>query len=150
MCMKFQVKCKNKILKSITNIGSLSVVIGGAVYIVSAAETPEDLMAILALDIVTVLLIGYICIFKGWAEIVNSISIDGDTVKIKKLFSPSKELMASSIKRYKTDLKRMGKGPRREYIHVYYEDTFIELYEDNVCNFELLVDYLRKHGAREY
>ena len=43
----------------------------------------------------------------------------------------------------------MNKGPRREYIHVYYDDTFVELYEDNVGNFEMLLDYLKNQNCME-
>ncbi len=148
--MRFQVKCKHRIRKASELIICWLGVVAMCAYIATGATTPKDFIGILAFDIFTVALLGYAFLVKGGAEVVNSLSIDGENITIKRLFSPVKEIKASNVKRYTIDQKRMNKGPRREYIHLYYDDTFIELYEDNVCNFELLVDYLRENCGREF
>ncbi|SFU67576.1 hypothetical protein [Butyrivibrio sp. M55] len=147
--MKFMVKCKNKIFKTIGYFLCFGVVIAMCVAIVLSSETPEDFWKILVLAILTLIAMGWYAFCKIGAVIVNSIEVNSDTLIIKKIFEPKRIINVSELKKYKVDLKEMNKGPMREYIHVYYDDTFVELYEDNVCNFEVLLDYLKSNGIRE-
>ncbi|WP_026656247.1 hypothetical protein [Butyrivibrio sp. AE3003] len=147
--MKFSVKCKNKIFKTISFFLSFGVYVAMCVAIVLNSATPKDFVIILALAVSSTIAMGAYAFCKLGAIIINSIEVDSDILIIKKMFKPERTINASEIKQYITGRKKMNKGPRREYIHVYYDDTFVELYEDNVCNFEVLLDYLKSQNCRE-
>ncbi|SCY46093.1 hypothetical protein SAMN02910451_02697 [Butyrivibrio hungatei] len=147
--MKFVVKCKNKLFKAISYFLSFGVYIAMCVAIVLNSATPKDFWMILVLAVSSIIIMGVYAFCKLGAIIVNSIEVESDILIIKKIFKPERTISASEIKKYTIGRKKMNKGPRREYIHVYYDDTFVELYEDNVCNFEMLLDYLKNQNCME-
>ncbi len=142
--MKFEVKCKKRIRKTILNISLLVTFIIICLYIPTAAASRTDLFGIIVFDLISIIVVGYVLIFKGQAEVVNSLTINGSSITIKRFLSPIREINVSNIIKYSIGEKRMYRGGNREYVHLYYDDTFIELYKDNVCNFDSLVDYLHE------
>lgn len=147
--MKFVVKCKNKLFKAISYFLSFGVYIAMCVAIVLNSAMPKDFWMILVLAVSSIIIMGVYAFCKLGAIIVNSIEVESDILIIKKIFKPERTISASEIKKYTIGRKKMNKGSRREYIHVYYDDTFVELYEDNVCNFEMLLDYLKNQNCME-
>ncbi len=140
--MKFQVKCNKKLRKIFGLIFSLMFYIWMCGEILSVAVTPKDFWGILIIAVLSTSFLGYMLITRVGAEIINTITVDSDTLIIRRIFAPKRVINVDEIKKYSIQMKRMNKGPRRECIHIFYDDTFIELYEDNVCNYELLIDYL--------
>lgn len=144
--MKIQVKCKNMLVKTILYALSLGWFIGIYVMVLMNAE-PEDFWKIFAVAIVLLVCLIGACVPAIGKIIVNSIEIDGDFLSIKKFLKPKTVIKVSEVKKYSIFWKKMHKGPRRECLQLYYNDTFIELYEDNVCNYEVLLDYLKQNNC---
>jgi hypothetical protein len=144
--MKIQVKCKNKLSKTIIYTLSLGFFIGLDVFMIMNA-VPEDFWEIFAIGIVMLGILIWAFVPAIGKMIVNSIEIDGDNLSIKKFFKSKAVIKVSEIKKYTISMKKMNKGPRRECLELYYNDTFIELYEDNVCNYEVLLDYLKQNNC---
>ena len=145
--MNFQVKSKrSKQIKNIIGLISTVGLIDIPLAIVPFhAETKDDANALAFWGIVIITSMTYYLTRVIGAEILNSVDINSDTITIKKVFKAKRELTISDIRQYSVGMKKMYKYGSRECIHIFYDDTYIELYADNVCNFEMLVEYLRKN-----
>ncbi len=145
----FIVKCRNKVKRLMESIVLFLLLCFLGIFVANGAATKKDFYGILAFVIITILIGAYAFFKKGGEEIFNEIHVNKETMIVKRFLHHGDTIYPNDVERYTVFRKKVNKGLPRECVQIYYGKGFIELYEDNVCNFELLVDYLRRNVGRE-
>ena len=146
--MKFEVKCTRTIRHIIELILLTVLPVFVCIQVIISTTSESDLLKVAFWGIVITAFMMSISAIPTGGELVNSVKVNSDTVVIRKLFKSKKEMKVSDIKAFSVGQRKMRHGSRT-CMHIYYDDTYVTLYADNVCNFDMLELYLaRKHIPR--